>query len=120
MLPPTNQSPALLPGYIGSLVLSTAATVLSTSLTLGDRANLPRTLSAHSDQPFATPQAPRPWNDGESSSQPDPRVSLQALSHTPPPGFTLEGHDEELLHDTERILGSKAHQAQLESCLSTV
>ena len=111
MLPPTDQSPVLLPDYAGSLALLTAPTVLSTSLTLGDRANLPRTLSAHSDQPFTIPQAPRPRDDGESSSQPDPRVSLQALGHTPPPGFTLEGHDEELLCDAERILGSEAHQA---------
>ena len=120
MPPPTDQSPALLPDYVGSLALSTAPTVLSTSLTLGDCANLPRALSAHSDQPCATPRAPRPRDDGESSSQPDPRVSLQALGHTPPPGFTLETHDEELLRDTERILGNEAHQAQLESRFSTV
>ena len=120
MPPPTDQSPALLPDYVGSLALSTAPTVLSTSLTLGDCANLPRASSAHSDQPFATPRAPRPRDDGESSSQPDPRVSLQALGHTPPPGFTLETHDEELLRDTECILGNEAHQAQLESRFSTV
>ena len=120
MPPPTDQSPALLPDYAGSLALLTAPTVLSTSLTLGDRANLPRTSSAHSDQPFATPRAPQPWDDSKSSIQPDPRVSLQALGHTPPPEFTLEGHDEELLRDTERILSSKAHQAQLESHFSTV
>ena len=120
MPPPIDQSPALLPDYAGSLALLTAPTVLSTSLTLGDHANLPHTSSAHSDQPFATPQAPQPQDDGKSSSQPDPRVSLQALGHAPPPGFTLEGHDEELLHDTERILGSKAHQAQLEGHFSTI
>ena len=43
MPPPTELSPALLPDYAGSLALSTAPTVLSTSLTLGDRTNLPRT-----------------------------------------------------------------------------
>ena len=43
MPPPTDQSPALLPDYAGSLALLTAPTVLSTSLTLSDRANLPRT-----------------------------------------------------------------------------
>ena len=43
MPPPTDQSPALLPGYVGSLAPSTVPTVLTTSLTLGDRANLPRT-----------------------------------------------------------------------------
>ena len=115
MPPPTDQSPALLPGYAGSLALLIAPTLLSTSLTLGERANLPRTSSAHSNQPFATPGAPRLRDNGESSSQPDPRVGLRALGHTPPPAFTLEVHDEELLCDTERILGSKAHQAQLES-----